>query len=920
MSGSWLRDLDARLKALQAERAGDPELNPVKRLAHELSAQFEADGGLDGVADLIKALGDAAAMERGAALGAYTDVDEARGRVLAALNRAADEGLAAFTACVERPRMGVVFTAHPTFAASPAMYAAIAAVADRDPDADAQVRAAPHDPAAAITLTEEHAAARAAVAQAWSGVDAVNALIAEVARERFPEAWRALTPRLATVATWVGYDLDGRTDIHWGQTVRFRLEEKAGAFARLGARLARLSAPPSDLIGEIAAAGHAAAEAAAAFDVNLEDPAAAAAAANALTHADAPAVSRAGPLLERLSALIETAEADDAEALWRARAELAASGLGEAHIHLRVNAAQVCNAVRDDLGAVQNGRTALRRAADAAAEVEPRRVNFASVFLERTTARRQFMLTAQILKHIDADAPVRFLIAETENAFTVMAAIYMARLYGVADRVDISPLFETQDALERGGRLMEQLLDTPEYLAYARTRGRIAIQIGWSDSGRFMGQIAAGLAAERLQILLARALERRGIDDLDVVIFNTHGESMGRGAHPGSMTDRARYLFSPWARARYAKAGVATIHETSFQGGDGFVHFATQTRAQATVMTLAADALATHSPDRDDRFYADINFSWDFYQALKAWQHELYEHPDYRAALGALGRNLLVKTGSRKTKRQSDGAAAEGPRSLRAIPHNAILQQLGAPLNVAGGVGAASAPERDRFLEMVASSPRAQIVMGMAGAARVRASVLALRGYAAILDPAYWTARAFAPWSTPRAPDAAAATLADRLKAMRRTGALARLANLASSDLAAFDAVWPAAHTPQAGAVRARLHLMHAVRLALMMRAMLLAARIPEFSPRHDVTRGDLIDAVIDQDVERAAAILEDVFPKARPEASLAGAVKEPGDAVADNAGGYPEIHAAIVEPLRDTADLIRRITVTLGHVYSAYG
>ena len=56
-----------------------------------------------------------------------------------------------------------------------------------------------------------------------------------------------------------------------------------------------------------------------------------------------------------------------------------------------------------------------------------RRVNLASIFLEAMTARRQLMLCAQFLKHIDADTPIRFLIAECEAPATVMGAVYLAR-------------------------------------------------------------------------------------------------------------------------------------------------------------------------------------------------------------------------------------------------------------------------------------------------------------------------------------------------------------------------------------------------------------------------------------------------------------------------------------------------------------
>ena len=47
-----------------------------------------------------------------------------------------------------------------------------------------------------------------------------------------------------------------------------------------------------------------------------------------------------------------------------------------------------------------------------------------------------------------------------------------------------------------------------------------------------------------------RALLLSFLTDVAALIFNTHGESMGRGAHPESMADRLSWPLSPWARRR----------------------------------------------------------------------------------------------------------------------------------------------------------------------------------------------------------------------------------------------------------------------------------------------------------------------------------------------------------------------------------
>ncbi len=41
------------------------------------------------------------------------------------------------------------------------------------------------------------------------------------AKEEWPERWRSFAPLPFRFATWVGYDMDGRTDIAWSTSVGF---------------------------------------------------------------------------------------------------------------------------------------------------------------------------------------------------------------------------------------------------------------------------------------------------------------------------------------------------------------------------------------------------------------------------------------------------------------------------------------------------------------------------------------------------------------------------------------------------------------------------------------------------------------------------------------------------------------------------
>ena len=151
-------------------------------------------------------------------------------------------------------------------------------------------------------------------------------------------------------------------------------------------------------------------------------------------------------------------------------------------------------------------------------------------------------------QHIDSDQPVRLLIAECEKPLTIMSALYLAHKFGIAGMIDISPLFETSFGLEHGEKIVDQLLQQPVFLDYLRQRGRLSIQTGFSDAGRFVGQVAANMAIERLQLKILRSLKAKVGTSVDLLIFNTHGESLGRGGAQAPMAQRQAWLMTPYVR------------------------------------------------------------------------------------------------------------------------------------------------------------------------------------------------------------------------------------------------------------------------------------------------------------------------------------------------------------------------------------
>lgn len=910
------------LKTYAADIHADPQVNSVKKVAYDFSdALINGKLTQDQLASLVRNIANEGFDRRVENLTSYHN-SQAHTLVLDRLKDLAEHGFPAYKAALTKLKSGIVFTAHPTFAMPSALRQNLidraSGVSSMDSGYDG-----PHLPDHKVDLSAEHDIILDAIDCASGAVRRFNASVINLTAELFPEDWRKLCPELISVATWVGYDLDGRTDIHWAKSIAFKLEEKARQLTYYAQKMSVLGDDFDSETKFLKTAASHVYDQLKAFQGDLEDPEQVVRAANLLTDDHAAKIISLTDYITRLRKAALDLDADTAKKCLLLASEMKILGLGVARIHLRVNAAQVRGAVKADLdideGVKDFGRVALLRAAERAMATKSYRINFANVFTEKMTARRQFMVCAQILKHIDSDSPIRFLIAECERPATVMGAIYLARLYGVADKLDISPLFETPSALERGGRFMEQLLDEQAYLTYARTRGHLAIQIGYSDSGRFMGQIAAELAAERLQILLARALGERNIRDVTVILFNTHGESMGRGAHPKSFQDRMNHLFTPWAKDRYNQENVALIHETSFQGGDGVVHFGNDIMADRTVANIMCHALSEPKRQPQDPFYGQISFTWDVYRSLKAWQEKLFDDMDYRLSLSAFATQFLVKTGSRKAKRQS---ATEGDLSkVRAIPNNAALQQLAIPANVTGGLGTAARSESDRFLEVIDQSPRASAVVSLAARARALTSLPVLRAYAGLYDASFWVARAACAEGVDQL---ALIDIASELKEQRISQSLTRLANHLSADMIYLDDILDQSGLGISRAERYKqrlpLHLLHACRMALIMQAFILIARLPAFSRRHDVTRSDLIDMVIHLRLTEAVDVLDLVFPNEIEGAETLSGMNEKADDSAAMDHGYPGVQRDVVRPLADLIPLVEEISVALSHFYSAWG
>jgi phosphoenolpyruvate carboxylase len=756
----------------------------------------------------------------------------------------------------------------------------------------------------------------------------------DVAAERFPHELRAFRPRFITAATWVGFDLDGRTDIGWNRSLCCRYELALEGLDELGASVARIRARGA---AEVSAALDVIARSLATltdcFNIGIE--------ALGREAEDATRLGRLNRLAIDKRAVKQAAiqELDDALELVLAadlplevakdavvfRAEWESIGLGLARVHFRLNSVQLHNAIRPDLemstapGDSPSRRHYLAEITRLLDGVQPVNVHYGTVAREQTTAKRVFMLAAQFQKHFDGRTPIRLLIAESDQPFTLLTALYYARLFGVDRYVEISPLFETADGLHHGDRVITELLDNPHFLAYVRAQGRFCIQLGFSDSGRYIGQPAATLAIERFKLRVVRLWRQRDLGAVQLSFFDTHGESIGRGAHPRSLVDRFLYTHPREVRQKLAELAAPHKHEVSFQGGEGYLWFASERSSLAVIADLLATRLAERE-SRPDALYSHSGWGLDFFLTLKDYQERLTRHPGYLKLVSTIGRNLLYPTGSRAMQRQTSGRASLGIEritEMRAIPNNAIVQQLAYLLNSCAGLGHAASQAPETFGTVLERSERLQRVLSLALAARERSDVTMLEAYVQITSASYWLDRAAQ--SLDRGWHGMLRRVSSSLEETFDYDAMARFVRTLRRDAAELDDLLQQGETDAGTPAREALTRLHTLRLALIQLIYLKAMEIPQFSSRLEVSLVTLVERLLLLDVPDAIATLRRIFPAAAP-VDDTDVYAERDTYVRTSPSGYAAEHAQIFDPIVRAHGLLLDVSALIALHIGAYG
>lgn len=171
------------------------------------------------------------------------------------------------------------------------------------------------------------------------------------------------------------------------------------------------------------------------------------------------------------------------------------------------------------------------------------------------------------------EALPRYVISFTRRPADVTAVLELAARAnpsGIAELdLDVVPLLESRDALSGAGRLLEQLVDDAGYRPHLRRRGmRQEVMLGYSDSCKETGYLAASWSLYRAQEQLVNAARRAGVE---LTLFHGRGGTIGRGGGPANRAVLAQAPGSVNGRLalteqgemiaeRYSSPGIAQRH------------------------------------------------------------------------------------------------------------------------------------------------------------------------------------------------------------------------------------------------------------------------------------------------------------------------------------------------------------------------
>jgi len=257
--------------------------------------------------------------------------------------------------------------------------------------------------------------------------------------------------------------------------------------------------------------------------------------------------------------------------------------------------------------------------------------------------------------------------------------------------LDVVPLFESADALTSAGQILDALLTEPGYREHLRSRAdRQEVMLGYSDSNKESGFLAAAWMLHQAQASLSATARRHGVE---LTLFHGRGGAIGRGGGP---TNRAIL-----GQAPRSIDGRLKLTE---QGEVIAAHYANLAIAERQLEQLTAAVLVASTPEHDAALAVAVAEGSPAIEELaetsrRAYRALVHDDPGFAAffrAVTPIDEISEMRLGSRPAARGRAQALASPPSidELRAIPWTFAWSQ--SRINLPGWYGLGTALEAYR--------------------------------------------------------------------------------------------------------------------------------------------------------------------------------------------------------------------------------
>ncbi len=168
---------------------------------------------------------------------------------------------------------------------------------------------------------------------------------------------------------------------------------------------------------------------------------------------------------------------------------------------------------------------------------------------EAARTSKLFHTMREVQDEFGEKAAQTYIISMTKTSTDMLRVLVLAREAGLVDlareepfsRLDVVPLFETQADLFNGPSIMKTLFADPVYLRQLKARKmHQEVMLGYSDSAKDVGVVAAAWELYRAQEALAQVSREAGVT---LTLFHGRGGTVGRGG--GSPVYRAFTALPP---------------------------------------------------------------------------------------------------------------------------------------------------------------------------------------------------------------------------------------------------------------------------------------------------------------------------------------------------------------------------------------